>query len=886
MDIQRDCSRLFSSDLYRSLLESSQKIVLRMRPDGRILYINPFALEFFGYDERTIVGQSIYETLLPTGSQGDPLYDDLIGRMASDPAAYLHHVNQNRRRDGSLVWVAWTNLPVFDSHGQVQEILSTGTEITELVEAQNRYQVICEHTGQAMALVDASTTILMVNRRFETLTGYRKEEIEGRRSWTEFVVPEDRDRMLDYARRRLADDPNVPPQYQFRLKTRSGQWRHILINLSRIPGTDQTICALLDITDRVQIEQDLELQKAYFEAIYQNSPDAVALLDPQDHIVSINKTFTRLFQYEPHEAVGRPINDLVTDDSIKAHAEDLSRQALQGIPFEVEAKRKRKDGTSVEVAIVASPIRLEGRLVGIYAAYRDIRRRKEAERALREMDAKYRSIVDHSNDAIFVLQDGFFRFWNPRFRLWAGYTDEEISQLPAERFVHPEDRSFVFEYHRRRLAGEPHVPSSYRFRALTKDGSVLWIHINAIVVDWDGRPATINFARDFTREKELESQLMQAQKMEAVGTLAGGIAHDFNNLLQSIQGYTELMLLNKDPDHPDRRRIQRILEGVQRGSELARQILTFSRKLESNPKPLNLNEEILKLKPLLDRTIPKMFEIRLDLDPQAPTIQADAPQIAQMVMNLVVNAKDVMPEGGRLIIATQAVLETSQLPPSLKPGKYVQLSVEDTGPGIPLEVQDKIFEPFFTTKPVGRGTGLGLAMVYGIVQNHGGTIFCDSEPGRGARFRIYFPATSETPQEVGSRDEPKPAARRTGTVLLVDDEEPTREIGSEMLEHCGHKVFTAGNGEEALELYRQQGHQIDVVILDWIMPGMGGQKCMEKLLALDPDARIIIASGFSPTEGPPELVRAQAFDFIAKPYPIQQLLDIIDRALDRPVSGP
>jgi PAS domain S-box-containing protein len=886
MDVQQNRDRVFPIDLYRSLLEASDKIALRMTPDGRILYMNPFGLRFFGYSEVELIGQKLSDTLLPFGEPDEPLYEDLAPRIASDPARHLHHVNRNRRRDGSLVWVAWTNLPLFDSAGRVEEILCIGTDITDLMTAQSRYQILFEHTGQAMALLDKSDTILMVNRRFEDLTGYSKEEVEGRLAWTELIREEDGKHEPDCRERRPTGDPEAPAQHEFRLRTRSGRQRHVLATLTRMPGTKQTICALLDITDRVRAERDLELQKAYFEAIYQNSPDAVALVDPQDRIVSINNAFSRLFQYEPDEVIGLPINDLITDASSRAHADNLSRQALQGIPFEVESKRKRRDGSLVDVAIVAAPIRLDGRLVGVYAAYRDIRPRKEAERALREMDEKYRLIVDHSNDAIFVLQDGFVRFWNPRFRAWTGYSDGEISRLPAEQLIHPEDRSFVLNYHRRRLAGEDNVPSSYRFRALTKDGSILWIHINAIVVDWDGRPATINFARDFTREKELESQLLQAQKMEAVGTLAGGIAHDFNNLLQSIQGYTELLLLNKDPDHPDRRRIQRILESIEKGTELARQLLTFSRKLESRLKPLNLNREIIQIKTLLERTIPKMIRIRLDLDPTVPAILADTAQITQLIMNLVVNAKDAMPEGGRITIATEGVADPSQLPPSLPPGSYVRLTVQDTGPGIPPEVQDKIFEPFFTTKPIGHGTGLGLSMVYGIVQNHGGTIFCDSEPGRGARFRIYFPAIPDRPAGNMPLDSFGPTARRAGNILLVDDEETIREFGREMLEYCGHKVFTARDGEEAVDVYRHHLGTIDLVILDWIMPGMGGRKCMEQILALNPRARIIIASGYSPSEAPQEVVRAAAFDFVAKPYQMQRLLEIIDRALEDSVSEP
>ncbi len=634
-------------------------------------------------------------------------------------------------------------------------------------------------------------------------------------------------------------------------------------------------------------EQDLRLQRAYFEAIFQNTPDAVAILDAQDRVVMINKAFTTLFQYTPEEARGVPINELVARRRMRREAEAFSAKALQGQSFEVETVRERKDGSLVDVAIVVAPVFIDGRMAAIYAGYRDISKRKQAERALREVDEKYRLIVDHSNDAIFVVQDEQIRFWNPRFRQFTGYEDEEIPHLPISTFIHPEDRNPVLSLHRDRLSGKT-VPNTYNFRALTKDGKVHWININAIVVQWDGRPATINFARDFTREKELEAQLAHAQKMEAVGTLAGGIAHDFNNLLQTIQGYAELLANQSERSETDQRRLQKIFDGVQRGRELTRNLLTFSRKMEPHLRPTDLNQELHKIKDILTRTLPKMIHVSVEPAPNLPLIHADPSQVAQAVMNLAVNAKDAMPDGGTLTLKTSHVVLPEGHPSGLKPGPYVCLSVEDTGTGIPEDLRDRIFEPFFTTKRPGSGTGLGLSMVYGIMATHEGAVTCRSQLHRGTRFDCFFPALPEavsTTDDPIPRENPQPGPGK-GTVLLVDDEENLRVSGREMLEFFGYTVLTAADGEEAVAIYEREWHTIDVVVLDLIMPGMGGKKCLEKLLTIQPEAKVIVASGFSANDSIQDILMAGALDFLAKPYSADILLQKLQKALASGPNGP
>ncbi len=370
--------------------------------------------------------------------------------------------------------------------------------------------------------------------------------------------------------------------------------------------------------------------------------------------------------------------------------------------------------------------------------------------------------------------------------------------------------------------------------------------------------------------------------MEAIGTLAGGIAHDFNNLLTVVLGFSELLLIGKDQRDPTYADIQKIHHAARNGADLVRRILTFSRKTEIKPRPLNLNHEIEQVIRVLTRTIPKMIKIDLVLSDELGHVNADPTQVEQVLMNLAVNAKDAMPDGGRLTIATENVVldeEYCRLHLGVQPGDYVMLSVSDTGQGMDEKILQHIFEPFYTTKETGRGTGLGLAMVYGIVEQHGGHVTCFSEPGTGTTFTIYLPAI---PIEAGPENQASKAVvpQGTETILLVDDEDFVRDLGKRILERSGYRVHVATNGKEALRVYKQERDKISLVILDLIMPEMGGTKCLEELLKIAPHVKVIIASGYAADGQMQETIESSAKAFVSKPYDIRGLLRTVRQVLD------
>jgi two-component system cell cycle sensor histidine kinase/response regulator CckA len=363
-----------------------------------------------------------------------------------------------------------------------------------------------------------------------------------------------------------------------------------------------------------------------------------------------------------------------------------------------------------------------------------------AERLVKS-EQKYRMLVDHANEAIIVIQNGRICFANPMAVTVTGYSSQELFLICIEQFIHPEDRQDTLLMCNHTIL-ENTLSLTRVFRLIHKTGKIFWMQANSVQFEWEGTPATLILARDISEQKKLETQLFQAQKMEAIGNLAGGIAHDFNNILQAISGYAQILAMNKNNSDPEYRKLEMILRSTQRGSELIKRLLIFSRKLESQLMPLNINSEVIQVCKILDRTLPEMIRIQQDLEEPIHAISADTVQIEQVMMNISVNARDAMPDGGNLTFSTRNVFLNGpfcNIHTGIHPGHHVLLSISDTGVGIDSDTLNHIFEPFYPTKKAGNGTGLGLAMVYGIVKNHNGHILCQSDKGHGTKFQIYFP---------------------------------------------------------------------------------------------------------------------------------------------------
>ena len=501
----------------------------------------------------------------------------------------------------------------------------------------------------------------------------------------------------------------------------------------------------------------------------------------------------------------------------------------------------------------------------------EVKARRRMEAAVRESEEKYRLLVENANEAIFILQDDQIKFTNPK-------AEEILNRLAIyptganlAKCIHPHERDKVIEWYQRRLEGKE-LPYSLMFRLEGENSTSIWVELNSILIKLNGEAATLNFIRDVTLQKKLEEQFYQSQKMESIGTLAGGIAHDFNNLLMGIQGNVSVMNLEIEDPSPLQESLQSIARCVQSGSQLTNQLLAFARGGKYIVKPSDLNAIVKKSSDIFGRTKREINIHRVFATDIWP-VEVDSGQIEQVLMNLFVNAWQAMPDGGDLFVAVENVELDERYARiktfNVRPGRYVKLSVTDSGVGMDAETRKRIFEPFFSTKEKGMGTGLGLASAYGIIKNHGGFINCYSELGQGTTFNIYFPESdqvmvNEDPEI--QRDLMTGVPRGTETILFVDDDDENLAVGRKILAGLGYQVLTARDGKTSLEIYAAQGDQIDLVVLDYVMPGMGGREVFEALRQLDPDVRVLLSSGYSSNNQVAHMLDQGCKGFIQKPY--------------------
>ena len=509
----------------------------------------------------------------------------------------------------------------------------------------------------------------------------------------------------------------------------------------------------------------------------------------------------------------------------------------------------------------------DGSVIGIVGTFKDVTELKYSEES-------YRLFINGTNDMAYLKDDRYrYIFVNTQAARYFNRSETDIIGRTDYDLL-PADIAAIY-----RKSDESALASDGVYVTEETINQHIYQMRKFQIKLINGKTGIGAYIHDNTKGREMESRLLQAQKMEAIGTLAGGIAHDFNNMLMGIQGYTSLLLVSMEKDSPYFDKVLNIQDLVRSGSDLTRQLLGFARKGRM-VKPTNINELIMHTSSMFGRTKKEIRILESYLD-DIWTVDIDKGQIEQVLMNLYVNAWQAMPNGGEIRLKTENVVPTNEFLAShdMHPGRYVKISVTDTGIGMTAETRSRIFEPFFTTKEMGRGTGLGLATVYGIINGHNGFIDVDTAPGRGTSFMIYLPAScSELTQEV---KEEKPLIKGTETILLVDDEDVIREVTREMLESLGYKVLSADSGHDAILQYKKHKERIELVILDMIMPGMNGNEAYKVLKDINPDVPIILSSGYSADGQAREMMDTGVSAFLQKPYLMQDLSFTIREVIDK-----
>jgi two-component system cell cycle sensor histidine kinase/response regulator CckA len=618
-----------------------------------------------------------------------------------------------------------------------------------------------------------------------------------------------------------------------------------------------------------------------YRTILDEMEDGYQEVDLAGNFTFFNESFLKIFGYTDKEMMGANYRLYAADAAIAEKVYRTYNQMYKtGVPInKFDWDIIRKDGSMRTIEFFASLLRdPDGRPTGFRGVVRDVtERRREHE--------QYRIVANSSQAGVYIIQDGCICFANPHISRYSGYPESELIGARILGFVHPDDREMVREKAVKMLRSE--AASPYEYRIIDRENRVRWLMETVTPISYRGRRAVLGNTMDITEEKKFEegrkkfeAQLQQAQKMESIGTLAGGIAHDFNNLLMGIQGYASLMLMALDAGHPHYEKLRAIEEQVASGADLTRQLLGFARGGRYEVKPTDLNDLIRKTAAMFGRT-KKEIRIHEKYGEGIWTVDTDRGQMDQVLLNLFVNAWQAMPGGGDLFLQTDNVnLDGAHVAPyEIQTGPYVKVSVTDTGVGMDEKTRQRIFDPFFTTREMGRGTGLGLASAYGIIKGHGGFITVYSEKGHGTTFNIYLPVSN---REV-VREKPAAGAIRRGheTVLVVDDERMILDVTREMLEGLGYRVLVAQGGTDAMDIYRADHGKIDLVILDMIMPGMGGGELLDRMKAVNADVRIILSSGYSLNGEARTIMARGARLFLQKPFRLDNLSQKIREALEK-----
>jgi two-component system cell cycle sensor histidine kinase/response regulator CckA len=879
-----------SEEKYRSIVETANEGIWLVDNEACTSFVNQQMAAMLGYTVAEMLGRPAFDFIFPADAA-------FVEQKIAQRQQGTSDTNEFRlrRKDGSAIVTLYNASPTKNQAGEVVGSLSMVIDITErkraeeaLRESEARFQSAFEHAPIGIALIAPDGRIVQVNHSFCEILGYTKEELLA----SDVLVITHKDDIVATIQhiRRLISGKVKTSQHERRFLHKLGHEVLALTNLSLMRDAENkplyVIAQIQDITERKRAEEALGESEVRYRLLFESNPLPMWVYDLETlGFLAVNEAAIQHYGYSLKEFQGMTVRDIRPPEDIPALLENISRIGETRNEAGVW-KHRKKDGTLIDVEITSHPFTFAGRASELVLAH-DVTERKQVEEALQREKEHTEHIISVAPTLIAgMAPDGATTFINSAVTRVTGYEPEEIVGKNWWRINYPEaeyeqvDRLFE-EFEQGRAV------ANYEMTLTTKSGSKRTVSWNSANRSNERGEIIeiIGIGADITDSRELEEQLRQSQKLEAVGQLAGGVAHDFNNLLTVITGYSDLSLRRLDKDNPLRSNLEEIKKAGERAASLTRQLLAFSRKQVLQPKVLQLNAIVADVDKMLRRLIGEDIDTLTVLEPGLGQIKADPGQIEQVILNLAVNARDAMPQGGKLTIETSNVYLDNQYArqhTAIQPGHYVMLAVSDTGCGIDAETQVRMFEPFFTTKEQGKGTGLGLSTVYGIVKQSGGHLWVYSEMGKGTAFKIYLPQVDGVTERDEARDALAGLPQGQETVLLTEDEEQVRQMIRMILEMNGYHVLEAVSGEEALTLYKEHEGQIDLIMTDVVMPRMSGRELAQSLEVLHPGIKVLYMSGYTDDAIVRHGLLDQEIVFLQKPFTPDALMRKVREVLDAP----
>ncbi len=888
-------SRRAGTEAHRlaAIVESSEDAIISKDLDGMVTSWNEGAERLFGFSADEMIGSPIMR-IIPDDRRDEER--KILERIRGNERIE-HFETERRTKSGERITVSVAVSPIRDEHGRVVGASKVARDITARKEADEemRFQqamLLTEHdlTPDGILVVDAHSNVLSHNGRFAEMWGVDTEILETRAD----------ELLLDATREKLAD----PDEFMERVRElyeRRDESSHDEVALAdgrtferhSAPMHDSAgryygrVWYFRDVTSRKRSEEALREERDRAQRYLDTAEVVLLALDPEGHVTAINRKGCELTGWTEDEMIGRSWIEACVPERMRGAITERFHEVLAGAERTVESPILTRGGKERMIEWKSRTIRDEdGSLVGTFSSGTDITERHQAQEALREAEERMRFALESASVGVWEVDyaTGLARMTDvleAQYGWKSGTFDGSLEGFLAG--VHPDDRARVRAAVRK--AEESGSDFTTEHRALWADGTVRWLtSAGRIYVDDDGAPVRgLGISIDVSEHHSLEQQYRQAQKMEAVGRLAGGIAHDFNNLLTAILGYCELLIFELAEDDPRRDDILQIRQAGESAARLTRQLLAFSRKQVVEPAVLDLNTIIEAMGEMLRRLIGEDVEIALNLGSGPMAVKVDPGQMEQVVMNLAVNARDAMPDGGVLTIETAAVVldeDYAEAHLDVTPGPYVALTVSDTGAGMSAEVQERLFEPFFTTKEVGKGTGLGLATVHGIVTRGGGIVRVYSELGKGAAFTVYLPRSEGKRAAASDARRTRRPGTASETVLVVEDERRLRTLTKRMLERVGYTVLLAGTADEAVKVF-DGNPSIDAVLTDVVMPRASGPELSDQLRERKPDLKVLYMSGYTADAISHQGILDPDVAFLHKPFTIEELERKLREVLDR-----